>query len=118
MMDVAKQIKELRLPQNKKINPERLHEEMQAALGNKYLSMDTGTQIVVRADVSSTPEDADLVEAVIRQHDHTKLSQREQKQADMLAAKERLAALDLTDKKTDVLAAINDIRTIVLHDGN
>ncbi len=113
--------KELKLPQAKKINPERLYEELQNVLGDKIVSMDTGTQIVVRADVSATDEDADLVEAIIRQHDPTQLSKREQRAVDRDAAKERLKALDLSDKKKlkldDLAQAIEDLRKIVLHDG-
>jgi len=111
--------KELKLPQNKKINPERLDDEIRETLGEKYISMSTGAGIVVRADVSATTEDADLLEAIVRQHDHTQLSKREQRQAEILAARERLKALELS-AKTDMptlIAAVEDIRKLLLHDG-
>jgi hypothetical protein len=117
--DEKREFKELRLPQDKKINPERLDDELREALGEKYISMDTGAGIVVRAADNSTKEDADLVEQIVQQHDPTKISKAEQKRADHAAAQERLKALDLSgevDMKL-LVQAIDDIRKIVLHDG-
>ena len=109
-------IKELRIKQDKKINPDRLHEEIQAALGDKYIGMNTGPEIIIRATEAATAQDAALVEQIVAQHDPAKLSKKQQFSVDCNAARNRLKGITLDDKTklSDLIPAIADMRTLLL----
>lgn len=121
------------------INPDLLHDEIQAALGAKYVSVDTGftqrdmlktfgkdlpadilqlpsdaTVLLVRATSDATPDDAQRVETLVAQHDGTKLSQYQQKIAARQAAYARVKALDIKGElagktQAQVIARLLDI---------
>jgi hypothetical protein len=141
MFDTPKRIKEGRIDQTKPLNPERLAEEMKAALGGKFISMDTGMpqvgedgkpdrnkprQIVVRLTDEATETDQQAVESVIAAHDNGKLSAHEQRIQNRAAAFKRFTALDLSALRDNVgdkaqlesilgnlIDAMRDIQTII-----
>ena len=90
--------------QDKPINPELLHQELQAALGDKLDSVDTGVPIkegffqkqviLVRIKGDVTKDDQALVEKIIKDHDASKLSQRQQHEKNRADAEERLKIVD------------------------
>ncbi len=89
------------------INADRLHEELKAALGEPYHSVDTGVQVPDAAGNTSGPfimvriwkEQADdkqlgQIEAVLKTHDPAQLSTRQQKEKDRIDAFVRLRNAD------------------------
>lgn len=92
-----------KLDQPEKINPDRLHDELQAALGAKYLSMDTGvkdspaalnTHIILRLADDTTETDQEIAETIIAQHDPALLSASQQRQKDRDDAYQRFITFD------------------------
>ena len=145
----ARAIKQMTLEQPEHLNPDLLREELQAALGDKFVSLDTGrglvqkedveaalanlgterttllreelqaildavnggkavTAVVVRATADATDEDAQKIKDILAEHDATKMSQLQQKEAAKVEAKERLKGLDMRrliqGEKSDRLA--------------
>lgn len=92
--------------QNKPINADLLHEELQAALGTKYVSSDTGVPvkvgfsqkqvILVRLTADATDADKAKADQVVAAHDATKLSKHQQKDKTRTDALARLATADFT----------------------
>jgi hypothetical protein len=144
-------VKVMFLPQPAGINPDLLHEELQALLSAKYDSLDTGFAmwtimrtygqnvpkeisqlkpndlvLIVRAKAEATEADSAAVEAAVKAHDGTKLSQNQQKVAARDAAYQRLKTLDvkgeLADKAapqqmTRLLEIIDDIQKVMIRYG-
>lgn len=95
---------EIAIVQPVKINPDRLHEEMQTALGTKYVSMDTGkrfsrqdteNKIVVRLTDDATNEDKDKAATVVEDHKPDVLSKHQQRAKDRADAFQRLTKVDI-----------------------
>jgi len=89
--------------ENSAVNPALLHEELEAALGNKLAGISTG-QGKVRVHVLDTIQDAEraLIEPIVQAHDAKKLTARQQAEADQAAKREALrkpwATWTATDK--------------------
>lgn len=125
-------LKALYLQQPEHLNADKLREDLEAALGVKFHSVDTGVPvtaleksgvslpfaseyaILVRATGDATAEDAEAVEATLAAHDHTKRSKLQEKETARETARERLKSLDvkaaLEGKKAgEDVAALADI---------
>lgn len=85
------------------VNPDRLGDELKAALGAVYDSVDTGVRenadspdlkILVRLTDAATETDQTKVEAVLKAHDATKLSDSQQKEQARVDAFARFKAFD------------------------
>jgi hypothetical protein len=129
-------IKEGKIDQPEKINPDRLHEEMKARLGDKYISMDTGIpqtgedgksdrtkslQVLVRLTEDATAEDTAAAEAVIAAHDPEALSTTQQKAKDRVDAFARFKAFDFkalrelkpTEQNPVIIGLLEDIQKLL-----
>lgn len=105
------------------INFDALADEIRAALGDKYISMDMDdSSLIVRFIEDVTNADKDAVDALIQAHDHTVLSKEEKRKQAYTEANQRFKALDIdaigseknSAKQTeDILAALRDIQTIL-----
>lgn len=118
--------------QDKPINPELLHQELQTALGDKLDSVDTGVPIkegffqkqviLVRIKGDVTEADQALVEKIIKDHDASGLSARQQHDKNRTDAAARLATVDFTalralngQKQVDSLIDLLEDLVKVLH---
>jgi hypothetical protein len=116
--------------QPKHINHDRLHEEMKAALGEKYESMDTGVKltredtelkIIVRVSDDATEADTATVEKVLADHNPELLSSEQQRVKDRADAYERVKNADFAalrrkqkaEKDDAVIDLLEDIQRIM-----
>lgn len=102
-------MKQGKIDQPAALNPDRLNDELKAALGSKYISCDTGVlqmdanekpdrtkpvQIIVRLTDDATSADTTAAEAVIAAHNPAVLSADQQKQKDRGLAYTRFKSFD------------------------
>lgn len=124
-------MKQSHFDQPEKINPDRLHEEIAAALGAKYESMDTGVKftrdpaelpkILVRVTDDATETDSAIVESVIAAHKPDALSVEQQRMKDRADAYERVKGADFAalrrkpkaEKDEAVIDLLEDIQRIM-----
>lgn len=106
----------------KPINPDRLHDEVKAALGDKYISMDTvGGSILVRVSDAATEADNAAIVAIIAAHDPSALSADQTRAKERVDAYKRLTELDVTGIRgktgkaqiDDIINAIADIQKLL-----
>lgn len=118
-------IQEIAIDQPAMINADRMHEEMQAALGAKYVSMDSGfkltkestdNKIKVRLTEDATTEDKQAAAAVVDAHKPELLSTTQQRAKDRAEAYERLKAHDFTALRAAVGKAQIDTVIDLLED--
>lgn len=97
-------MKQSHFKQPERINPDRLHEELREALGEIYVSSDTGVtlskedrtpHVLVRVTDEATEADITTVESVLAAHKHDVLSSGQQRVKDRADAHERFKAADL-----------------------
>jgi transcriptional/translational regulatory protein YebC/TACO1 len=97
-------VKQGQFDQTKKINPQRLHEEIKTALGDKLVSMNTGervkvgflekTCIMIAVTDDITEADNVAVQAVIDAHDPEVKSAGQQHNEKVATATQRLSTVD------------------------
>lgn len=96
-----------RTEQNKKINPEKLADELTDALGAGFGGLGTGREIVVTLTESAVETDKDLTESIVANHDAAGESRG---QATRREAREALERLINPTKAIDV----EDLRRVVV----
>lgn len=108
-------MKQGQFEQTKKINPQRLNEEIKSVLGDKLVSMDTGipvktgfiekTCIILAVTDDITEADNAAVQAVIDAHDPESKSAGQRHNENVKQATERLKTVDLKAKRDKVSIA-------------
>jgi len=118
-------VKQGQFDQTKKINPQRLNEEIKAALGDKLVSMDTGipvktgfiekTCIVLAVTDDITEADNRTVQDIIDAHDPESKSAGQRHNENVAKATERLKTVDLKTKKdkTTMQEQIDELRALI-----
>lgn len=115
--EAPKQAVTTRFTRKPLLNPDRLHEEVRALVGDKYISMDTDAEgITIRFTGDVTSDDKDRVSALIDAHDHTQLSAPQQRVKDRVDAFTRLKGTDFTDLRGKQGAAKLDAIIDLLQD--
>jgi hypothetical protein len=126
---IASKGKQASFDQNKLIDAEKLHEEMKTALGDKYISMDTGqrergkdeTKIIVRATEDATEDDLKAVEAVIANHQPPAIPAEQQRTIDRAEAWKRMVAKDFVairklpaaERQDAILDMLEDVQKLL-----
>lgn len=125
--------KRIEYPQPKHINPERLHEELTEALGNKYISIDTGQKksrkatdffILLSLTDDATDDDKSTAGEVIRSHKPDVLSVEQKRKKAQSDADTRfrnfdfnaLEAMKPQEQMSVVIGLLKDIQKLLQRD--
>lgn len=110
-------MKEATFKPTKSINPDRLHEEIKAALGDVYVSMGTDENgITVKVTESATPDDAATVEMLIAKHDPALLSSEQRRVKDRAEAYTHFVGFDFDGLRALKSAEQNSVIIDLLED--